>query len=365
MVTAMKLVFKELTPADFFWINQPGLKRGGGQSYIDFDTSDISLRDWKNFFAGCDEGRGASGPHWSFSVQNLGAGDVQHEVKLGQRRSTSFSIRSQKLPEHSSGGKRLHAWSPHFGMFPAIPAGLTSADQVPFELIAQLRIFLIRDDAGKFWAGWTRLLPPGCSDPRFIEMFESKSGIINLKGDYEIDASNPNWPFKKPADALNTNDVAAIGEAVVAPQPVKAPEALPGDDEGLWDPADDLDMPQQGISYSQQKIRKRNQAAARVVRKLYSQCQITGSAFVFQTTSGKPYLEVHHLIPLGLGGADSPHNMIVVSALAHKMLHYANVSAIDLGKIHDNTLQIVINGQPATITWHPQHAELVLAKNSS
>lgn len=32
MVRAVKLVFKELTPADFFWINQPGLELGGGQS---------------------------------------------------------------------------------------------------------------------------------------------------------------------------------------------------------------------------------------------------------------------------------------------------------------------------------------------
>lgn len=365
MVKAVKLVYKELTSADFLYINQPGLEKGGGQSYIDFDTSDISATDWQKFFEGCDEGTGAQGPYWNFSVRNLGVGDVQHDVQLGQRRATSFNIRSQKLPEHSSRGKRLHAWSPHFGTFPAIPAGLTNADQVPFELIAQLRIFLIRDDVGEFWAGWTRLMPPGCTDPRFVQMFESKSGILNLKGDYEIDADDPHWPFKKPTDTLNAVPPGATDEAVVAPQLEIAPEALPNDDDGLWDSADDLDMPQQDISYSQQQVRKRNQAAARAVRKLYSECQITGDAFIFQTTSGKPYLEVHHLIPLGLGGADSPHNMIVVSALAHKMLHYAHVSAIDLGDIHDNKLQITINGQPATITWHPQHAELVLSKNSS
>lgn len=365
MAKALKLVYKELTSADFFWINQPGLELGGGQSYIDFDTSDISSKDWGNFFDGCNKGNGASGPYWTFSVRNLGVGDVQNNVKLGQRRATSFSIRSQKLPEHSSGGKRLHAWSPHFGAFPAIPAGLTSADQVPFELIAQLRIFLIRDDADEFWAGWTRILPQGYTDPRLIQMFESKSGIINLKGDYEIDANEPHWPFRKPSIAFGAAPSSATNETSEVPQSDKAIESWPSDDDGLWDPADDLDMPQQGISYSQQQVRKRNQAAARAVRKLYNECQITGSAFVFQTASGKPYLEVHHLIPLGLGGADSPHNMIVVSALAHKMLHYANVSAIDLSNIEGNKLQITINGQPATITWHPQHPELVLSKNSS
>lgn len=249
MPKAIKLIYKELTSSDFFWINQPGLALGGGQSYIDFDTSDISAKDWEKFFEGCPKGSGASGPFWTFSVRNLGVGDVQHQVKLGQRRATSFSIRSQKLPEHSAGGRRLHAWSPHFGTFPAIPKGLTSADQVPFNLIAQLRIFLIRDEMGAFWAGWTRLLPQGCTDPRFIQMFESKSGIINLKGDYDIDVDEPHWPFK-----TNDPDSTAVPPVAIAglsmDQKVgKAAPAMPSDDDGLWDPADDLDFPQQDIAY--------------------------------------------------------------------------------------------------------------------
>lgn len=359
MPRAVKIVHKELTASDFFWINQPGLPRGGGQSYIDFDTSDITEAEWRGFFSGCTEGEGESGPFWTFSVRNLGSNHVQRDVKLGQRRKTSFSIRSQKLPEHSKGGQRLHAWSPHFSNFPAIPEGITSAEQVPFALISGLRIFLIRDDEDKFWAGWTRLLPPEFEDPQFQTMFNSKSGLINLNRRYEIAPANANWPFKTITDNV---EISERGAPILKND---SPKTLPNDEEGLWDPSDFKETADANISYSLQKVRKRNQKAAKSVRQLYTGCQISGDAFVFKTATGKPYLEIHHLIPLGQGGADSPYNMIAVSAHIHKMLHHAEVSPIDLTKINDNSLTISINGQPALITWHPKHANLVLQQNSS
>lgn len=366
MAKAVNVVFKQLTPSDFYWINQPGLTFGGGQSYIDFDTSDISANDWAAFFKGCPKDTGASGPYWTFSVHNIGPGTVQKNVKIGQRRATSFSIRSQKLPEHSQGGRRLHAWSPHYSDFPAIPAGLTSAEQVPFPLIDELRIFIIRDDAGEFWAGWTRVPPPDLNDARLLSLFKRKSGLIHLAGDYEIDPSNPHWPFAGRPKAAEAPTETAVHEPNPSPFAPPADGAGAGsvpDDDSLWDPHDELEMAEPGIAYSKQKIRKRNQAAAKAVRKLYANCQISGDAFIFNTTKGKPYLEVHHLIPLGKGGADSPHNMIVVSAHVHKMLHHADVYPVDLAQLSNNQLQITINGQPAVITWHPQHAAVVFAHN--
>ena len=46
------IVFRYLTDADFFNINKPSGTEagGGGQSYIDFPTSVISLDDWRRFF---------------------------------------------------------------------------------------------------------------------------------------------------------------------------------------------------------------------------------------------------------------------------------------------------------------------------
>ena len=41
------------------------------------------------------------------------------------------------------------------------------------------------------------------------------------------------------------------------------------------------------------------------------------------------------------------------------MLHYADVSEIDLNNIVDNKLKITINGDEYEITWLPQHLETV------
>ncbi len=82
---------------------------------------------------------------------------------------------------------------------------------------------------------------------------------------------------------------------------------------------------------------------------------------MFKKSDGTPYTEAHHLIPLGEGGADAPHNLVIVSAHIHRMLHYADVSDIDLSKINNNQLDISINGVPYTITWHSEHAKLVEA----
>lgn len=112
-------------------------------------------------------------------------------------------------------------------------------------------------------------------------------------------------------------------------------------------------------------VLKRNEKAVASLKKLYrGECQLTGKKYVFRKTDGRLYCEAHHLIPLGEGGADSPHNLIIISPLIHRMFHYAEVSGLDLVRIVDNKLEIKINTEPFTITWHPKHAELVAAVKS-
>ena len=108
------------------------------------------------------------------------------------------------------------------------------------------------------------------------------------------------------------------------------------------------------------KVRERNQKAARALKDLYGECQITGSKFSFKKADGKPYLEVHHLIPLGLGGADAPANLVVVSAHIHRMLHYAEVTGLDLTKISGNELAIEINGEAHVIRWRSDHVATII-----
>ena len=108
------------------------------------------------------------------------------------------------------------------------------------------------------------------------------------------------------------------------------------------------------------RVLKRNEKAVASLKKLYrDECQLTWKKYVFKKTDGRLYCEAHHLIPLGEGGADSPHNLIIVSPLIHRMFHYAEISGLDLGRIVDNKLELKINREPFTITSHPGHAEFV------
>ena len=52
---------------------------------------------------------------------------------------------------------------------------------------------------------------------------------------------------------------------------------------------------------------------------LYPQCHNT-----FNKNDGKPYIEVHHIVPLHQGGEDGIWNLSVVCAHHHKMAHFAD-----------------------------------------
>ena len=104
---------------------------------------------------------------------------------------------------------------------------------------------------------------------------------------------------------------------------------------------------------------ERNRKAVRDLKRLYKTCQITGNDFIFSKVNGEPYLEVHHLVPLGEGGSDNSTNLVVISAHIHRMLHYAVVEGIDLAKIVDYKLDFTINGESFTITWLPEHAKVI------
>jgi 5-methylcytosine-specific restriction protein A len=110
-------------------------------------------------------------------------------------------------------------------------------------------------------------------------------------------------------------------------------------------------------------VMRRNSRIVPKLKDLYKgKCQISGTKYAFRKKNGAYYVEAHHLLPLGLGGADSPRNIIVVSPLIHRMLHHAKVSKFDLQRIENNILPIYINDRRYTIKWHPEHASVVLDK---
>jgi 5-methylcytosine-specific restriction enzyme A len=196
-----QIVFAKLTDADFFNINKPsGVEdRGGGQSYIDFNTSAVTLTDWREFFRGVREVKGACGPIWRFDVYSLGvkALGVQsppQEIKIAQRRPASVAIRSQKLL--SSESQRVDAWRPSITGFPR--------PQNPRERehIDDLHIYIVKLDNGQYWAGWFQASRPKANwqiNYELNKMFTQEEGHLHFAGDVTFDTNDSSWPFRMSA----------------------------------------------------------------------------------------------------------------------------------------------------------------------
>ncbi len=334
------LVFRRMTYADFRHINKIGGEEagGGGQSYIDFPISDISVADWFEFL-GKNTGTRTNGPFWNFDIKSIATNNNQ-EITIYQRRPASVSIASQKI--HSSRSNRVMSWHPDNG-FP------TEYDPNLNNLI----IFIIKTISGEFWAGWFLQQEP----PRgwfmtdtLRKLFRQDAGYLKFESEIFIDTSNANWPFNNNnetdiyAENTEKNKITDFANEDTSPR--------------LEMLLNEGNIPESVIKTL--KIRQRNTKIVKELKKLYNgKCQISGYDLTFKKTNGEWYSEVHHLLPLGEDGSDSLSNAIVVSPLVHRMLHYATVSEIDLNKIVDDELEIFISGEKKIIKWHPDHANII------
>lgn len=364
MESVSELIFRHLTPADFFNINKrPGTEaRGGGQSYIDISTRDVSLETWHTFFAVIPPAASKSGPVWTVNLQSLGNPSSQ-AINIGLRRSTNVNIRSQKL--FSNASNRVRAWHPDHSNFPRAPEDMASSqDPRVVTIAANLHILLMKTVDDRYWAGWlpTRAVRAlSARDPRFAPMLTAPAGHLPLDPPVAIDVTTFRDPFRlrattsSPAppptnDSPNTPTVNTPYNSTSTHPDSKITAKLFGDD---------FASPEVKRSKVFQEVLKRNQKAVRILKQLYKTCQISGDQFVFLKNNQEPYLEAHHLLPLGDGGADNAANLVIVSAHIHRMLHYANVQGLDLTRIVNNELTFSMNGEPFTITWHPDHIKLV------
>lgn len=352
---ASQIIFRRITGTDFFNIYKPPQAGGGGQSYID---SNVAVQNWKAFLSPFTPQANSQGyPVWMIPIHSLGS-SYDQTVTIAQRRPSSVSIRSQKIESQSA--NRIRAWHPNYTSFPRPSTKLHSGtDSQITPLIGGLVVYLIRDTKNNFWAGWFKTKSPPNNwkvDNRLKPMFSLNNGHINLSPPINFHENEVNWPFDK-NDNVSSYEQAKLPKEKSATQPASSIEEKILADLFGQDEASNL-PPEEKLVVS--KIRKRNAAAVKKLKDLYKgQCQISGSEFVFEKSDGTLYTEAHHLIPLGKGGFDSPLNLVVVSAHIHRMLHYANVSNIDVSKISDNRLQISINEKKFQIKWHPKHAEAV------
>jgi 5-methylcytosine-specific restriction enzyme A len=337
-----EIVFRSLTHADFFNINKTGGEEvgGGGQSYIDFPTANVTVSDWRRFL-GTPTATATQGPEWRFLIRSLGLTAPQN-LKIYQRRPQSVSIAAQKI--HSNRANRVQAWHPNHGFPATFNPGAN-----------RLVVYIIKSTDQEYWAGW--FLRGAIPDHWFrntslLRMFQEDAGIIRFTSTSRVffNTTDTEWAFYfnavDPINKIVTEE--AIEEDLVNED--VSPRLANIDNSPL--PA--------AVKERIIRTRRRNKAVVNNLKALYgNRCQLTGTALTFTKTNGDLYSEVHHLIPLGEDGSDSYANAIVVSPLVHRMLHYATVSPINLSQIVDNTLAITINGQPYTITWHQNHMNVV------
>lgn len=364
------VMFRYLTDADFFNIYKPtgSEETGGGQSYIDFQVPHISIAKWDRFFdgvTGLTRTMRKKGPCWHFPVHSAGMSIVRN-VEIYQRRAASVCISSQKLT--SGKENRVDAWRPEHG-FPNPPDPENRRSLPP-----GLGIYLVRTYDGEVWAGWFQGTPP-CRTTAAIshlrEMFDADRGDGHANclefeaGVLIFDESDKLTPF------ISTHSVPKARPASPASKPRRPSKGSytpkPRTEKDITDALFDEDMPSGSAPKAGKprtllrKVLERNSKAISLLKALYGgKCQLTGYDYTFRKEDGAWYSEGHHLKSLGKAGADSPFNIIVVSPLIHRMLHYATVTGLDLDKISsDHTLQIRINGKTYAIRWHPLHAESV------
>lgn len=380
MKAVRAIVFRYLTDTEFFNIYKaPGTEEGGGgQKYIDFPTSAVTVSNWDDFFSGVKGvrvGQRAVGPSWTFPIMSIGvhASRNKQGVTVYQRRLTSVCIASQHLL--AKGQNRVRAWHPDEG-FPE-PRDPDNRNQ----LQDKLAIYMARTQDREIWAGW---FVNQKGTKRVYKTSAARTSLEAMLGVSEPGAAGY-MTFGEGLFIDETNGVSTFTMGIKVDEMVRAvsdprgksEEAIRSgyrrsrrSEEELLDNlfAEDEDPTGSDTPKYRKitaKVRRRNTRAVRDLKELYAcRCQITGDRDSFKKADGSYYAEAHHLVPLGTGGADSPLNIIIVSPLIHRMLHYADVSDIDLSKIRTErdgtmTLRITINGEAYIISWHSKHAERV------
>ena len=393
MKQAQSIIYRYLTEADFFNMYKPPKTEagGGGQLYIDFLTSSIPVPSWDRFFNGVRNLKRTvvtNGPQWMFPIHSIGITSAKQTLRIYQRREASICIPNQNINTRSA--NRVHAWSPNNG-FPK-PDNPENRNSLP----AGLAVYLVRTTDNKVWAGWFQQsdgIGEPCRNDAGRQLLDSmlnskKAGDVGMlefvSKNLLLDTNTHAAPLvgvepSNPSHVSATlNNVSELGQTENSTNTVKlrTSSTTTGSQSKTEDELTDFLFREDEKGNNEQleqyreavvTVRQRNQTIVQALKELYNnECQLTGQEFTFLKRDGTPYTEAHHLIALGQGGADDPRNIIIVSPLIHRMLHYAQVEGIALNKIVEQTdgsatLDIEINNTPYTITWLPKHAQCVLS----
>lgn len=88
-----KIVFRRLTKADFDHINHQGshYEGGGGQSYIDFPTKDVTIENWTDTLGEPEINPKTERPEWNIEINSFGL-EQPNVTKIYNRRKQSVCV---------------------------------------------------------------------------------------------------------------------------------------------------------------------------------------------------------------------------------------------------------------------------------
>ena len=186
MKKAKSLIFRRLTNTDFRNISgQGGVTGGGGQTYIDNSTSDISVNQFRDFF-GMETQTVTNGPKWIVPIRSLSFGIIQ-PIIFFQRRATSIVISSQTVGNR--GSNRISAWSSELTGFPSRTYNINQNPIV---------VYIIKDSNSEYWAGWFYINDfNNCFDkvPQIASMRYNSGGYIIFDENFYFSDRYWDWPF--------------------------------------------------------------------------------------------------------------------------------------------------------------------------
>jgi len=69
-------------------------------------------------------------------------------------------------------------------------------------------------------------------------------------------------------------------------------------------------------------------------------CELCGQAAPFRDLSGSWFLEVHHVVHLAQGGADTPNNAVALCPNCHRRLHYSVDAPMAIQSLHNKVTRL-------------------------
>jgi hypothetical protein len=227
---------------------------------------------------------------------------------------------------------RHPAWRPALG-FPQASDNIRTTKQAHKVIGRGLSVFVVKTTSGDFYAGYvTGGFPAKWPIHAGLRSaFAKRADVVNLSGALFLDPGSVGLPFRSSASApavrrsptvsnsmLNRRATALLGTIAAPPAGQKSPAKTGSASTGF---------------------KRDPRVAAWVRQEAKGKCESCGKASPF-VTEGKPFLEVHHVRPLGEGGSDRVQNAVAVCPNCHRAFHYSDNADKKLQQLYNKVKRL-------------------------